>query len=61
MEFFFKSSAFRAVTDHTPLVPDIICQCGGHQAAPQDLGPSLLPGLTGAFSDHTGHAEDQGV
>lgn len=24
----------RVVADHTALVPDIICECGGHSSAP---------------------------
>lgn len=50
----------RVVADHTPLVPDIVCQCGRHTSAPKDLGPALLPGLIGALPGHVGHAQDQG-
>lgn len=50
----------RVVSDYAALVPDIICQRGRHPSAPQDLGPAVLPGLTGALPGHTGHAQDPG-
>lgn len=51
----------RIVADHTALVHDLICQCGGHPFGAQDLGPAVLPGLVGALSGHTGHAQNQGT
>lgn len=56
----FASALFRIVPDYAALVPDVICQRGGHPFAPPHLGPALLPRLIGALSSHTGHAENQG-
>lgn len=61
IEYLTPSFLSRAVPDHPALVPDIICQCGGHPSAPQDLGPAVLPGLIGTLPGHTGHAQDQGI
>lgn len=51
----------RVVADHAALVPDVVCQRGGHPPAAEDLGPALLPGLAGSLSGHAGHAQDQGT
>ena len=53
-------SSPRVVSDHAALVPDIVCQCGGHPHPAEDLGPAVLPGLCGPLPGHTGHAQDQG-
>lgn len=56
----FPLSFFRIVSDYAALVPHLICQRGRHPFAPPYLGPALLPRLTGALPDHSGHAENPG-
>lgn len=48
----------RVVANHIALVPDVICQCGGHPSTSKDLGSVVLSGLGGALPDHTGHAQN---